>query len=80
MADRTKFVIPEKPKHPLGWTCDDCFHVLKDPVGGQMVCQRFPPTAQVMPNGIMSLHPPVNKGEWCGEFKLDYQKKMGIDV
>jgi hypothetical protein len=67
--DRQRTVIPEKPKHPLGWACENCFHALKDPASTQMVCCRHPPVAQIVSTGIVSLHPPVSLGEWCGEFK-----------
>jgi hypothetical protein len=74
MADKTRFVIPERPKHPLGWKCEDCFHVLRDntPGSNQMICTRNPPTPQMTPMGagqaIASIQAPVSVGQWCGEF------------
>jgi hypothetical protein len=72
MVEKTRFDLNEKPKHPLGWACENCFHVIKDsrPGSAQMVCHRYPPTAHMVQQGIASIHPPVSKGEWCGEFAL----------
>jgi len=70
-SDRTpRFTIPEKPRHPLGWSCEDCFHVVKDttPLSKAMICRAHPPVAQLVQQGVASLFPPVNEGEWCGEF------------
>ena len=79
--DRTRFVIPEKPKHPLGWDCETCFHCVKDhtPGSAAMKCTRYPPNPQaVMGPGntlqFLSIAPPVNKGEWCGEYAIEPQK------
>lgn len=78
--DRTRFLVPEKPKHPLGWACEFCFHVVKEPSGsGAMKCTRFPPHPQaVMGPGnqlqFLSISPPVNKGEWCGEYAITPSK------
>jgi hypothetical protein len=74
--DRIHLMTPEKPKHPLGWGCEDCFHVVKDsnPLSKQMICRAHPPIPQaIMASngqliGMMSFYPPVNQGEWCGEF------------
>lgn len=72
--DRPRFVIPEKPKHPLGWACEDCFHVVKDTAIGSksMKCCAHPPIAQLVMMGggqaAVSINPPVQEGEWCGEF------------
>jgi hypothetical protein len=74
--DRIQMMQPEKPKHPLGWACEDCFHVCKDtrPLSEAMKCTAHPPTAQALFNqmgqmvGALSIAPPVNLGEWCGEF------------
>lgn len=68
--------VPEKAKHPLGWACENCFHVVKDtrPGSSAMKCVRYPPAAQLMqvpgPGGIAwaSVSPPVQEGEWCGEY------------
>jgi hypothetical protein len=72
--DRTRFVIPEKPRHPLGWACENCFHVVKDPASKAMKCCAHPPAVQMLMMGpqaqIMSVSPPVQLGEWCGEFAL----------
>lgn len=77
MADKTRFEIPAKPVHPLGWACENCFHVVKDSTPGShaMKCTRNPPSAQAMIGhggqfaGAISISPPVNVGEWCGEFR-----------
>lgn len=68
--DRTRFVIPEKPKHPLGWACENCQHVLKQVTSARtdMVCRAHPPFAQLVTQGVVSIYPPVSEGEWCGEF------------
>jgi hypothetical protein len=73
--DRTRFEIVKAPEHPLGWKCEDCVHVVKDPTPGsvQMKCVRYPPNVQFvnMGNGgpqMMSISPPVQLGQWCGEF------------
>ena len=78
MADRTKFVVPEKPKHPLGWACEKCLYVVKDtnPNSKQMKCCFKPPIATFAMVGpgqqaVIALSPPVQEGEWCGEFKPD---------
>jgi hypothetical protein len=72
MTERTRFVVPEKPKHPLGWNCSNCFHVVKSPDGKQMKCCAHPPygTMVNMQGGMaaVSINPPVQDGEWCGEF------------
>lgn len=77
--DRTKFdsqraAIPTKPVHPLGWACENCFHVVKDTLTPQMKCCRNPPSPQfaMMPGGaqaVIAISPPVQLGEWCGEFR-----------
>lgn len=71
MADKTRFEIAKKPVHPLGWACEICMHVVKDhtPGSNAMKCVRYPPTAQMITQGFISISPPVNLGEWCGEFK-----------
>lgn len=76
MAERTRFQIPEKIKHPMGWDCATCFHVVKSvPAIGaaQMKCCRYPPTAHPImqngqPIGTMQISPAVNAGEFCGEY------------
>lgn len=64
-----------KPEHPLGWNCSNCFHVVKDPTPGSngMKCVRHPPRSEPVKQqgqivGWMSICPPVQDGEWCGEF------------
>jgi len=77
MSDKTRFQIPEKPKHPRGWACENCFHMVKDnrPGSTAMKCTRNPPVPHPLIGpggqfqGAMSISPPVNQGEWCGEFK-----------
>lgn len=74
MSERTRFVVPEKPTHPLGWACENCFHVVKDTTPGSraMKCCRHPPVPQfaAMSGGqaIIAISPPVQEGEWCGEW------------
>jgi len=65
-----RFMIPEKPKHPLGWNCSNCFHVVKDssPGSAALKCVRYPPEVHIMQQGMMSVYPPTTDGEWCGEF------------
>jgi hypothetical protein len=74
---RQRFVMPEKPKHPLGWACENCFHVVKDttPNSIAMKCCRYPPDAQALNMGggamqVMAISPPVQLGEWCGEYAI----------
>jgi hypothetical protein len=73
--DRTRFTIPEKPKHSLGWACENCFHVVKDTASKAMKCVRYPPHAMLMnvPGGQAwaSVSPPVQAGEWCGEYAIN---------
>lgn len=75
MADKTRFVVPEKLIHPLGWACENCFHIVKDPTPGsrQMKCCRYPPVPQFhsMSGGqaVIAISPPMQPGEWCGEFQ-----------
>lgn len=73
MADKTRFEIPKKAAHPLGWACENCFHVVKDTTPGSkaMKCCAHPPQAQFIQQGIISVSPPVQYGEWCGEYKAD---------
>jgi hypothetical protein len=74
--DRIQMMQPEKPRHPLGWACEDCLHVVKDsqPMSTAMKCTAHPPAAQALFNsmgqiaGAVSISPPVKEGEWCGEF------------
>lgn len=62
--------------HPLGYDCEKCQHVVKDPQPGSaaMKCCRYPPTPQVTIDqrtggvAFMSIQPPVQPGEWCGEY------------
>jgi hypothetical protein len=72
MVERTRFNVPEKPKHSLGWDCQNCFHVVKDTQSKAMKCSRNPPSAQMVMLGnsqaCVSVSPPVQVGEWCGEF------------
>jgi hypothetical protein len=75
MVNKTQFVQPVVLKHPLGWKCEECFHVVKDPVPGskQMKCCRNPPVPQFAQLGggqqaVIAISPPVQPGEWCGEF------------
>jgi hypothetical protein len=68
-----RFELPEKPVHPFGWNCSDCFHVVKDVGSKQMKCCAHPPTTQALTQGAqflgaLSVSPPVNDGEWCGEY------------
>lgn len=75
MVERTRFEIPKKPVHPLGWKCEDCCHVVKDTTPGSkaMKCVAHPPQAQFVMMGqsqaCVSVSPPVQEGEWCGEFR-----------
>lgn len=77
MSERTRFVEPEKPVHPMGYRCENCLHVVKDlrPGSRAMKCCAHPPTAQGIFGqhgefaGTISISPPVNEGEFCGEFK-----------
>ena len=78
MADKTRFeeVRTAKPVHPLGFDCAKCKHVVKDPTphSTAMKCNRYPPRAEPVKQqgtivGWMSITPPVQAGEWCGEFK-----------
>jgi hypothetical protein len=75
MADKTRFEIPAKPVHPLGWKCDICFHVVRDPTPGSkaLKCVRNPPVPQFVQMGgqqaCVSISPPVQPDEWCGEWK-----------
>jgi hypothetical protein len=73
--DRSRFIVPEKPKHPLGWNCSTCFHVVKDttPNSKAMKCCRYPPRSEPAMQqgqivGWMSISPPVTEGDWCGEW------------
>ena len=75
MVEKTRMVVPVVLEHPLGWKCEECFHVVKDPAPGskQMKCCRFPPRSEAVKGqgqivGWMSISPPVQQGEWCGEF------------
>jgi hypothetical protein len=74
MVDKTRFVQPVRLVHPLGWNCENCFHVVKDPTPGskQMKCCRNPPVPQFAQMGagsaVIAISPPVQAGEWCGEF------------
>lgn len=74
MAEKTRFEVAHKPKHPLGFTCEKCFHVVKDHVPGSkaMKCVRNPPQVQFLMQGggqaIISVSPPVQPDDWCGEF------------
>jgi hypothetical protein len=66
--------MPEVPVHPLGWSCEKCFHVVKDPNSTQMKCCRFPPISTPVMDGrggmqFVTSSPPVQVGIWCGEFK-----------
>lgn len=70
-----RFIVPEKPKHPLGWACQNCFHVVKDttPNSRAMKCCRYPPSPQFaqLQGGVaqvMAMAPPVQLDEWCGEY------------
>lgn len=83
MAEKTKFNVPEKKPHVLGWNCSNCFHVLKAADGSpQMICTRNPPTAQLLmnsqgqPMGTASVKVPVSDGEWCGEWADNSQFKL----
>lgn len=74
-TDRTR-LIPVKLIHPLGWVCENCFHAVKDPTPGStaMKCSRNPPRSEAIKQqgnivGWMSITPPVQMGEWCGEFE-----------
>lgn len=76
MAEKTRFVQPVTIEHPLGWKCEICFHAVKDPTPGskQMKCCRYPPRGEAIKQqgqivGWMSVSPPVQEGEWCGEWK-----------
>jgi hypothetical protein len=77
--DRTRFAVPEKPKHPLGWSCGNCFHVVKDVTPGSqaMKCCRYPPNTQAMISqngmfqGTIGLSPPVTADDWCGEYAIE---------
>jgi hypothetical protein len=76
--DRNRMIVPEKPKHPLGWSCASCFHVVKDPTPGSvaMKCTRYPPNTQALIGpqgqfqGTIGLSPPVTPNDWCGEFDV----------
>lgn len=76
MVERNRIEMPAKPVHPLGWTCETCFYVVKDTTPGShaMKCCRYPPRSEAVKQqgqivGWMSISPPVQAGEWCGEFK-----------
>lgn len=63
-----------KPVHPCGWACEKCFHVVKDSTSPAMKCVRYPPRSEAAKQqgqivGWMSISPPVQMGEWCGEFE-----------
>lgn len=75
MERRPILSLATPPKHPLGWSCGTCRHVVRDPSPGSeaMKCVRYPPTAQATMDpvrglGFMSISPPVQPGEWCGEY------------
>lgn len=69
-----RWTPPPKPVHRLGWSCENCDHVIKDSTPGStaMKCVRYPPQAQLITMGQgqawASVSPPVQAGEWCGEF------------
>jgi hypothetical protein len=72
--ERSQFGIPRRPVHPLGYACENCFYVVKDPTPGSraMKCCRYPPLGQMVTLGgqqaTVSISPPVNPDEFCGEF------------
>lgn len=74
MVDKTRFEIPPRPVHPFGWACINCFHVVKDTTPGSkaLKCVRNPPQAHMVMMGqsqaCVSISPPVQADEWCGEF------------
>lgn len=60
--------------------CDTCIFAKVQPNHG-LVCKRFPPTLVEIPTQdaesyrptyYASTFPPVDKNEWCGEFKFVY--------
>jgi hypothetical protein len=92
--DRPNRVLePERPKHPMGWSCVACFHVAKDnrPGSEAMKCCRYPPHAQAILGsrgefmGTVSVSAPVTIHDWCGEFVTPNDMslrlaKIGIDA
>jgi hypothetical protein len=66
-----------RPVHPQGWDCERCAHVVKDTTPGSkaMKCCRFPPFPHMSVDqrtgqfAFISVAPPVQPGEWCGEYK-----------
>jgi hypothetical protein len=68
--------IPPPPQRTD--VCSNCRHAEATSGTKQRVfiCRRFPPTAQIVPNGrggasVVSPFPEMGADQWCGEFTLD---------
>lgn len=50
--------------------CETCTHYARSPQIGWGACMHGPLQAVVLPQGLMSIHPPVQAGQFCNRWQL----------